>query len=145
MKPKILLLYSSLEEGAPFPRLIKIGKPKYIYTEVNGKKQKKMFLNQFACLQKYSIIRSNVGGWKFTTTLINLCPENRSVLKRMFSDGFTISRDSKGAFLLIEKISISTSSLIIYVATQLALMIFCSMQKPEKGLLKKLSITSYKV
>ena len=97
MKAKILLLYSSLEEGAPFPRLIKIGKPKYNYTEVNGNKQKKMFLNQFACLQKYSIIRSNVGGWKFTTTLINLCPENGSVLKRMFSDGFTISRDSKGA------------------------------------------------
>lgn len=55
-----------------------------------------MFLNQFACLQKYSIICWNVGGWKFTTTLINLCPEKGSVLKRKFSDGFTSSRDSKG-------------------------------------------------
>ena len=42
----------------------------------------------------------NVGGWKFKTTLINLCSEKGLVLRRMLPYGFSISRDSDGAVFI---------------------------------------------
>ena len=54
----------------------------------------------FAFFQKCDILHLNVGGWKFTTTLSTLCAEKGSVLEKMFSDDFTLSRDSEGAVFI---------------------------------------------
>ena len=42
----------------------------------------------------------NVGGWKFATSLGSLRTEKGSVLEKMFSDDFTVSRDNDGAVFI---------------------------------------------
>ena len=46
------------------------------------------------------MIQLNVGGWKFATTLTSLRAEKGSVLEKMFSENFTLSRDSDGAVFI---------------------------------------------
>ena len=42
----------------------------------------------------------NVGGWKFSTTLSSLRAEKGSVFEKMFSDDFTVTKDSDGAVFI---------------------------------------------
>ena len=50
--------------------------------------------------QKYDIIQLNVGVWKFATTLSTLLAEKGSVLEKMYSDDFAVSRDGDGAVFI---------------------------------------------